>query len=175
MIEAFCTAIQPPTERAEYWRDAVRRAFTRLEIHSEGAAELHGAIRRACMAGVQVGSLEASPQQLARTAPLIAADGDTSLLVSLQHTGDSIAVQDGRETLVAAGQLVILDSRRPYTLAFADPVRQHLATVPRQMLDLPDSLLRQATMRTYSVGHGIGGILASYVDGLVTADHCICA
>ncbi|MDX2815301.1 helix-turn-helix domain-containing protein [Streptomyces sp. NPDC006207] len=176
MIEAFCTDIQPPAERAEYWRDAVRRAFTRLEIRTQGAAELHGAIRRACVAGVQAGFLEASPQRMARTAPLIAADGDGSLIVSLQHTGGSVAAQDGRETPVAAGELVILDSRRPYVLDFAGPVRQHVATVPRQLLDLPDSLLRLATGRTYSPGHGIGGILASYVDGLVTTtEHCICA
>ncbi|MEU0186914.1 helix-turn-helix domain-containing protein [Streptomyces sp. NPDC006207] len=180
MIEAFCTDIQPPAERAEYWRDAVRRAFIRLEIRTQGPAELHGAIRRACVAGVQAGFLEASPQRMARTAPLIAADGDGdgdgSLIVSLQHTGGSVAAQDGRETPVAAGELVILDSRRPYVLDFAGPVRQHVATVPRQLLDLPDALLRLATGRTYSPGHGIGGILASYVDGLVTTtEHCICA
>ncbi|MDX2707995.1 hypothetical protein PV350_34910, partial [Streptomyces sp. PA03-6a] len=108
MIEAFCTDIQPPAERAEYWRDAVRRAFTRLEIRTQGPAELHGAIRQACVAGVQAGSLEASPQRMARTAPLIAADGDGSLIVSLQRTGGSVAAQDGRETPVAAGELVIL-------------------------------------------------------------------
>ncbi|WUD77021.1 helix-turn-helix domain-containing protein [Streptomyces sp. NBC_00510] len=176
MIEAFCTDIQPPAERAEYWRDAVRRAFTRLEIRTEGTAELHGAIRQASVAGVQAGFLEASPQRMARTAPLIAADGDGSLIVSLQHAGGSVAAQDGRETLVAAGEFVILDSRRPYVLDFAGPVQQHVATVPRQLLDLPDSLLRLATGRTYSPGHGIGGILASYVDGLVTTtEHCICA
>ncbi|MFJ9914417.1 helix-turn-helix domain-containing protein [Actinacidiphila glaucinigra] len=176
MIEAFCTDMQPPAERAEYWRDAVRRAFTRLEIHAQGTAELHGEIRRTYMAGVQAGYLEASPQRMARTAPLIAADRDGSLIVSLQRTGDSVTVQDGRETLVTAGELVILDSRRPYVLDFTDPVRQHVATVPRQMLDLPDSLLSLATGRTYSPGHGIGGILASYVDGLVaTTEHCVCA
>ncbi|MFF7212797.1 helix-turn-helix domain-containing protein [Streptomyces sp. NPDC008238] len=176
MIEAFCTDIQPPAERAEYWRDAVQRAFTRLDIRTAETSELHGAIRRTCLAGVQAGFLEASRQQMARTAPLIAADGDGSLMVSLQHSGGSVAVQDGRETLLSAGELVILDNRRPYVLDFTGPVRQHVATVPRQMLDLPDSLLRLATGRAYSPGQGIGGVLASYVDGLVTTtDHCICA
>ncbi|MFE0632561.1 helix-turn-helix domain-containing protein [Streptomyces sp. NPDC058864] len=176
MIDSFCTDAQPPADRAEYWRDAVRRAFTRLEIRTRGPGELHGAIRRTCVAGVQAGFLEASPQQMARTAPLIAADGDGSLIVSLQHTGGSVAVQDGRETPVAAGELVILDSRRPYALNFTGQVRQHLATVPRQMLDVPDSLLHLATGRTYSPGHGIGGILASYVNSLVTVtEQCVCA
>ncbi|WUD78332.1 helix-turn-helix domain-containing protein [Streptomyces sp. NBC_00510] len=173
---AFCTDIQPLAERAEYWRDAVHKAFTRLEIRTQGPAKLHGAIRQACVAGVQAGFLEASPQRMARTAPLIAADGDGSLIVSLQRTGGSVAAQDGRETPVAAGELVILDSRRPFALNFSGPVRQHVATVPRQLLDLPDSLLRLATGRNYSPGNGIGGILASYIDGLVTTtEHCICA
>ncbi|MDX3237597.1 helix-turn-helix domain-containing protein [Streptomyces sp. ME03-5709C] len=176
MIDAFCTDKLPPAKRPEYWRNAVRKAFTRLEIRTPGTAELRGEIRRACVAGVQVGFLEASPQQMARTPPLIAADNDGSLLVSLQHTGGSVAAQDGRQTPVATGELVILDSRRPYVLAFAGPVRQHVATVPRDMLELPDSLLRLATGRPYPSGHGVGGVLASYVDSLVTVtDHCVFA
>lgn len=175
MIEAFCTDTLPPADRTEYWRDAVRKAFTRLEIRAPGEGELHGALRHACVAGVPVGHLEAGPQQMARTAPLIAADGDDALVLSLQRTGGSVVAQDGRETPVAVGELVILDNRRPYVLDFPGPVRQHVAAVPRRMLDLPDSLLRHATGRTYATGHGIGGILASYVDGLVTVtDQCVC-
>ncbi|MFG2301793.1 helix-turn-helix domain-containing protein [Actinacidiphila glaucinigra] len=174
MIQAFCTDRKPPAERAEYWTDAVGKAFIRLEVHTQAETTIHGTIRQACVAGVQVGSLEASPQRMVRTAPLIAADGDDSLVVSLQRTGYGIATQDGRETPVAAGQLVILDTRRPYVLDFTCPVRQHVATVPRQLVELPDSALRLATGRTYSPGHGISGILASYVNGLVTiTDRCI--
>ncbi|MFF3563611.1 helix-turn-helix domain-containing protein [Streptomyces sp. NPDC002574] len=176
MIQAFCADIQPPDERTEYWTDAVGKAFIRMEVRTRGKAMVHGAIRRACVAGVQAGSLEASPQRMTRTAPLIAADGDESLVVSLQRAGTGLAAQDGREVRVAAGELVILDARRPYVLDFAGPVRQHVATVPREMLDLPDSALRLATGRAYSPGQGISGILASYVNGLVTVtDHCICA
>ncbi|MDX2642236.1 helix-turn-helix domain-containing protein [Streptomyces sp. PA03-1a] len=176
MIQAFRTDIKPPDERTEYWADAVGQAFIQMEVRSLGEAMIHGAIRRACVAGVQAGVIETSPQRLARTAPLIAADGDESLVVSLQRTGAGVARQDGQETPVAAGEFVILDTRRPYAVEFTGPVRRHLVTVPREMLDLPDSALRLATGRTYSTGQGISGILASYVNGLVTmTDHCIYA
>ncbi|MDX3071093.1 helix-turn-helix domain-containing protein [Streptomyces sp. MI02-7b] len=176
MIQAFCTDAQPPEERTEYWTDAVGRAFIQVEVRAPKEAMIHGAIRQACVAGVQAGFLEASPQRMTRTAPLIAADGDDSLVVSLQRAGAGVATQDGREVPVAAGELVILDTRRPYAMDFSGPVRQHVATVPREMLDLPDSALCLATGRTYSTGQGISGILASYVNGLVTVtDHCICA
>ncbi|MGW3247368.1 helix-turn-helix domain-containing protein [Streptomyces sp. NPDC001070] len=144
-------------------------------MRSRPEAVFHGAIRRTPVAGIHVGFLDASPQRM-RTAPLIAADGDSSLIVSLQRDGGSVAVQDGREVTVAAGELVILDTRRPYVLDFAGPVRQHVATVPRDMLDLPDSALRLATGRSYSPAHGIAGILSSYVDGLAAApEHYACA
>ncbi|MDX3354783.1 hypothetical protein PV703_16010 [Streptomyces sp. ME01-24h] len=176
MVQAFSTDVTPPAERAEYWTEAVGRAFIRLEVRTRGETRIHGAIRRASLAGVHVGSLEASPQRMARTAPLIAADGDDSLVVSLQKAGAGVVTQDGRETPVAAGQFVILDTRRPYSLDFSDPVRQHVATVPRALVDLPDSALRLTTGRAYSPGHGISGILASYVSGLATiTDHCNCA
>jgi AraC-like DNA-binding protein len=176
VIEAFCTDTLPPAERTDYWTEAVGKAFTRLEVRTRKETEMHGVIRRTCVAGVHVGSLQASPQQLARTARLIAADGDGSLIVSLQRTGGSVASQDGRQSPVVAGEFVILDTRRPYVMDFAGPVRQHVATVPREMVDLSDEALSLATGRTYSRGHVVGGILASYVDGLVTVtDHCICA
>lgn len=149
MIQAFCTDRKPPAERADYWTDAVGKAFIRLEVHTQAETKIHGTIRQACVAGVQVGSLDASPQRMVRSASLIAADGDDSLVVSLQRTGYGIATQDGRETPVAAGQLVILDTRRPYVLDYTCPVRQHVATVPRQLVELPDSALRLATGRTY--------------------------
>ncbi|MDX3074060.1 helix-turn-helix domain-containing protein [Streptomyces sp. MI02-7b] len=176
VIQAFFTDIKPPAERAAYWTDAVGKAFTRLEVRAREDAKIHGAIRQASVAGVHVGSLEASPQRMTRTAPLIAADGDNSLVVSLQRAGAGVATQDGREVPVTAGELVILDTRRPYALNFTGPVRQSVATVPREMLDLPDSALRLATGRTYSTVQGISGVLASYVNGLVTiTDHCSCA
>ncbi|MEU4097447.1 helix-turn-helix domain-containing protein [Streptomyces sp. NPDC026673] len=176
VIQAFRTDIKPPDERTEYWADAVGQAFIQMEVRSLGEAVIHGAIRRACVAGIQAGVIETSPQRLARTAPLIAADGDESLVVSLQRTGAGVAHHDGQEIPVAAGELVILDTRRPYAVEFTGPVRRHLVTVPREMLDLPDSALRLATGRTYSTRRGISGILASYVNGLVTmTDHCICA
>ncbi|MDX3236908.1 helix-turn-helix domain-containing protein [Streptomyces sp. ME03-5709C] len=175
MVQAFCTDVKPPAERAEYWTQALGRAFIGLEVRTRAQTTIHGTIRRASLAGVQVGTIEASPQRMARTAPLIAADGDNSLVVSVQNTGAGIAAQDGRETPVAAGQLFILDTRRPYALEFFEPVRQHLATIPRTLVDLPDAALRQATGRAYSPRQGISAILASYVNGLATiTDHCSC-
>ncbi|MFD3450565.1 helix-turn-helix domain-containing protein [Streptomyces sp. NPDC058691] len=176
MIEAFSTDTLPPAQRTEYWSEAVRKSFAHLEVRPRKETEMHGVLRRACIAGVQAGFLEASPQRLARTARLIAADGDNSLIVGLQRTGGTVATQDGRVAPVAMEEFVILDNRRPYVLDFVGPVRQHVATVPREMLNLPDSALRLVTGRTYSRGHPIGRILASFVDGLVTTtDHCICA
>ncbi|WP_431951450.1 helix-turn-helix domain-containing protein [Actinacidiphila sp. bgisy167] len=176
MAQAFCTDTAPPAERHEYWTDAVGKAFIPLEVRTRGKIGIHGAIRQACLADVQIGTLQASPQRMARTGPLIDAGGDGPLVVSLHRAGAGVATQDGREIPLMAGRLVLLDARKPYELDFAGPVRQHLATVPRELVDLPDSALRLATGRAFSPERGVSEVLASYVDALATLTHrCTCA
>src|SRR4051812_38342147 len=36
VVQAFCTDVKPPAERAEYWTEAVGRAFIPLEVRTRG-------------------------------------------------------------------------------------------------------------------------------------------
>ncbi|MFF3563581.1 helix-turn-helix domain-containing protein [Streptomyces sp. NPDC002574] len=169
MIKAFCTDILPPGERAEYWTDVVHRSLTRLEVRPRDGAVVRGSLRRISIGDIHVGHVEASPQRMARTRGMIANDPSGVLIVSLQEAGSSVVVQDGRETPIAAGELVLLDARRPYVQDFPGDVRQDVAAVPRGMLDVPDSFLLLATGRACSTASYIGGILASYMSRLAAA------
>ncbi|MEU4096365.1 helix-turn-helix domain-containing protein [Streptomyces sp. NPDC026673] len=169
MIKKFCTDAFPSHQRAEYWSDAVRRSFARLEVRPHGGGAVRGSLRWASIGAIHVGHIEASPQRLARTRGIIANDRSAALIVSLQEVGSSVAVQDGREALQSAGDLVLLDTRRPYVRDFHGDMHQNAAAIPREMLDVPDSYLALATGRAYPAAHCIGGILASWVSRLAMA------
>ncbi|MFJ5215792.1 helix-turn-helix domain-containing protein [Streptomyces sp. NPDC088354] len=169
VIKAFCTDILPPDERAQYWTDAVHRSLTRLEVRPHDGAAVRGSLRRISIGDIHVAHVEASPQRMARTRGIIANDPSGLLIVSLQETGSSVVVQDGRETPLVAGELVLLDSRRPYVQDFPGDVRQDVAAVPRGLLDVSDACLLLATGRACSTGSYIGGILAAYMSRLAAA------
>ncbi|MDX2642054.1 helix-turn-helix domain-containing protein [Streptomyces sp. PA03-1a] len=169
MNQAFRTNILPPHEKAEYWTDAVHQAVTRLEIRPPEDGTLCGSLWLASVGAIHVGHVEASPQRMARTRGIIANDAGNALIVSLQEAGSSVVAQDGRETLLTPGELVLLDSRRPFFRDFPGSFRQNIASIPLEMLDLPDAYLARAIGRPYRPNHYIGGILAAYVTRLAAA------
>ncbi|MFI8185511.1 helix-turn-helix domain-containing protein [Actinacidiphila glaucinigra] len=169
MIKAFRTDVLPPDEREEYWTDAVHQAVTRLEIRPHPDGTVGGALWSVEVGSIHVGHVEAGPQRMTRTRGIIANDAGNALIVSLQEAGSSVVAQDGRETLLASGELVLLDSRRPFLRNFPVGFRQNIAAVPLELLDVPDSFLARVTGRTYPPTHYIGGILASFVSRLAAA------
>ncbi|MFD8076745.1 helix-turn-helix domain-containing protein [Streptomyces sp. NPDC059718] len=176
MNQAFRTDILPPHEKTEYWTEAVRQAFTRCEIRSHVDGVLCGSLWLASVGAIHVGHVEASPQRMSRTRGIIANDCSSALLVSLQEAGSSVVAQDGRETLLAPGELVLFDTRRPFFRDFPSSFRQNVAAIPIGMLDVPDSYLARVMGHAYQPTHYIGGILASFVSRLATAaesDTCL--
>ncbi|MEU1618339.1 helix-turn-helix domain-containing protein [Streptomyces sp. NPDC005722] len=169
MIESFHTDVVPPDERAEFWTETVRSSFTQLEVSCHRSVALHGSLRRTSVGAIRVGHVEASAQRMARTPEMATADGVGALIVSLQGAGSSVAVQDGREMLLTAGQLLLLDTRRPFVRDFPGGVFQNAAVVPLELLDLPDAILLDVTGRTYPPEHYVAAILAAYVNRLATA------
>ncbi|MEU1619223.1 helix-turn-helix domain-containing protein [Streptomyces sp. NPDC005722] len=169
MIEAFHTETLPPDERAEYWRDAVQQAFTRFEIRTHDEGAVRGSLWLASVGAVRIGHVEAGPQRMTRTRGTIANDSGATLIVSLQEAGSSVVAQDGRETLLSSGELVLVDSRRPFLRDFPGGFRQNIAAIPLEMLDVPDAYLARVIGRAYPATHDIGGILASFVSRLARA------
>ncbi|MFF7215143.1 helix-turn-helix domain-containing protein [Streptomyces sp. NPDC008238] len=167
--KAFDTEALPPDERAEYWRDAVQQAFTRFEIRTHDEGAVRGSLWLASVGAVHIGHVEAGPQRMTRTRGTIANDSSAALIVSLQEAGNSVVAQDGRETLLTPGEIVLVDSRRPFLRDFPGGFRQNIAAIPLEMLDVPDAYLARVIGRAYPATHDIGGILASFVSRLALA------
>ncbi|MFJ5221126.1 helix-turn-helix domain-containing protein [Streptomyces sp. NPDC088354] len=169
MISSFHTDILPPSERAEYWTEAVHRAVTRLEIRLHKDSAMSGSLWYSSIGAIHINHVEASPQQVLRTAGIIANDSSDTLIVSLLEAGRSLVSQDGRETQLSPGELILVDSRRPFIGDFSGSFRQSIAAVPLEMLDVPDAYLSRVTGQAYSPENYLGGILASYVGRLASA------
>ena len=107
-----------PSDRIAYWRDAICSTFVRLDLECDPRSPFH------CELGIRrtekfdLISVAGSAQRVSRSPRHVSEDPAESLIVMLQHEGDCIATQDGREIHLPARALAFLDSRRPYSLRF---------------------------------------------------------
>ena len=74
----------------------------------------------------------------------------------LQVSGSCLVVQDGRETVVRPGDLVLYRSTSPYTLVDGDDgYPQYQFRVPQQALALPGEIIPRVTATPLSPDHPV--------------------
>ncbi|MGW1818772.1 helix-turn-helix domain-containing protein [Streptomyces sp. NPDC002125] len=100
---------------------------------------------------LRVTTVEAGALRASRTARHIALPAGER-----QHSGDFVAlgvqtsgsvtlVQDGRRSVAGAGDLVVYDTARPFSLDYPEPFSTHVVHVPHRTLPLPDGDARLVT------------------------------
>lgn len=135
MDDHLSTDAVKPSERISYWRDAICSTFVQLDLECDARLPFH------CQLGIRrtekfdLISVAGSAQRVSRSLRHVSDDRAESLIVMLQHEGDCIATQDGREIHLPARALTFLDSRRPYSLRFPAAFRQTVIKVGAGMLE----------------------------------------
>ncbi|MFJ6851832.1 helix-turn-helix domain-containing protein [Streptomyces sp. NPDC091271] len=152
------------TDRAEALRQTIRREVVPVELDLPRRPE--SVFADVVISGVgplQVSTVRANPARVHRTPRLTTADEEPFLFVSLQVSGDSTVVQDGRAAVLSPGDIAFYDTRRPYTLLFDRGVNMHFFRVPLGDLALPDSLVSRSAARTLGADGTVSGLTASYL------------
>jgi hypothetical protein len=125
-------------DRADYWQDAVSRAFVPLEVVLHEDAPAAATIVSRQVGFMRVSTVTAGPQTVTRSPRAIAKDGRETLVLTLLHRGIAERSQDGREAVVRPGQFSLSDSRRP----FSKSIRQEFSLTsfhfPRSVLGVTD-------------------------------------
>jgi AraC-like DNA-binding protein len=166
----FTTEQAKPAESAAYWVDALCDAYVRLECDPLAGCmpgSFHGEIQQNSLSSVDVACVESSPQKVARTPQLIGRSCDDYFIVSMQRQGQCQVRQDRREAVLEAGDFVVYDSTRPYTLNYPDGIHQYTLKIPRSQLltHLPN--VESLTAAKVSGNRGAGRLMLNMVDTLV--------
>jgi AraC-like DNA-binding protein len=112
-------------------------------------------------------SVTMTPLTLRRTVRLARADAEPSIVVELQLAGRRTVVQDNRRTVLRPGDLVLLDSRRPYLSTGLEPTSQYSVRIPRAELALTDQALAGVAGWRLGRQNPLANLLATYLDRLV--------
>jgi AraC-like protein len=136
VIRFFSVTDLPPERRLPAWQKLVAEIFSPLEAVWAAPSEFNGELASGDLGALQLAEITSDVQLLLRTPRMITgADSDDYLFV-LQVGGHSALSQDEREAALSPGDFAILDTTRPYQIAFPGPFQIFVITSPRKLVRL---------------------------------------
>ncbi|MGO4407969.1 helix-turn-helix domain-containing protein [Bosea sp. RAF48] len=123
-----------PDSGFDYWRETVCRAVLGVSTEAPDPQEaFHGSLVGRSFGDVRIASFRSSRHDVVRT-PRHVAQGDDSVLVSLQECGECRLSQGDERLLLQPGEIGLVDGARPFRLSFSEEVRRVVAVLPRRTL-----------------------------------------
>nr|WP_322940265.1 helix-turn-helix domain-containing protein [Actinacidiphila paucisporea] len=163
------TASVPEREKVAYWNDAVSRTLVPMAVAPRGDGPFDGRIATDHLGYLQVSTMEADAERVSRTPALIARSSEALVAVGVQVSGTATFIQDGRRAEVGEGDLVVYDTTRPYSFDYPQRFATHVFQLPRRMLGVPESVVRQVTGRAIGTGAGFGAMLLPFLATLASS------
>lgn len=120
---------------------------------------------------LSVQSIRTSAIAARRTPSLARDDSPPSLFVIARRTGCSAVVQDGQETVIGPGDLVLVLSTQPSLVLSDQPNHQQSLQIPLERLALPEPVLRRALALRLGPELPLASVLSEFVDSLTTVSH----
>jgi len=158
------------TRRFDEWRDAIRHDFVALDMAPDRRfGGFTGALHSATVGHLQVSRVRSVTQVARRTPGLARADAQEYLQIGVITRGVGVLEQDGRRTVLAAGDFAVYETGRPFTWNFHQHWELDVFTWPRASIGLTAAESAGATAVRMSGRHGLTGIVGDMLRGLLAA------
>lgn len=166
MGQRFVTGREPPGQRMAYWLETVCEQILPVKIDPR-----HDAIPDAGMACSTLGALRirdvvGGDHVYTRNDADIRRGDPQTVQIGMPRKGGSILVQDGREAVLEAGDLVVYDSSRPFTLVMQEQFHWQVFLLPKIKLQRSDHELAQVTAIPLSSRSGMSHVVSQFLTGL---------
>jgi AraC-like DNA-binding protein len=103
----FSTDEHPEENRIAIWREVFGLKIARLDMEPPLDQPFHGEVSAKKLANLSIGSIESSPNRIARTRHLIA-DGSDDIMLGIMLKGEAVVMQEGQdEVKIGAGDAVV--------------------------------------------------------------------
>ncbi|WP_432762320.1 helix-turn-helix domain-containing protein [Streptomyces sp. NBC_01220] len=169
MSSVLTTTSVPDQDRVAYWNDAVNRTLVPVAVTPHGDGLFDARIVTNRLGYLQVSTMEADAERVSRTPALIARSSEALVAVGVQISGTATFIQDGRRAEVGEGDLVVCDRSRPYSFDYPQRFATHVFQLPRRMLGVPDSDIRQVTGHAIGTRSGFGAVLLPFLASLAAS------
>ncbi|NUU19176.1 helix-turn-helix domain-containing protein [Cellulomonas humilata] len=162
----------PPDDRIEIIHDAIWAGVLPVEIDYDRPGPQIEVLCKVAQAGpVNFSSARSTPTMLRRTPALARQDHDPTVFLAVQVSGTTMVAQGDHQAVLRAGDMVVYESTRPYTVLNTDRTELHYFQVPRSALALADGALAAVTgLRIGPDNNALAAVVAPYFDSLGSTD-----
>lgn len=150
------------------WRRLISSTFVPLDVEQLHPGPFSGKLGGRQLHEVGIMQLHADAQTVLRSPALIARDGTGHYKLSLQLAGHGLLLQDGREAVLAPGDVAIYDTQRPYTLNFDQPFETLVLMFPQHLLGLSADDVSQLTAVSMGKGNRLAEAVAPFIASIAT-------
>jgi AraC-like DNA-binding protein len=135
-----------PADRAEAVRAVSQQENGKIEVRvPPDPARIRAVMTVSMLGPVQVAKIDWNVAALKRTAGPRDDDIEPQVFLGFQESGVSRTAQRGRQAEIGPGEIVIVETARPYDIVFNGPIKTVAVRVPMGVLGLPSALLGQLT------------------------------
>lgn len=172
----FSTADVPRRDRFDYWHSVACQNVVHHDSRPQSRPEFHAELRASALADLAFVEFSNAAMSVAHNAGHIAKASSDEYLICRQAEGRLLLVQEGRDALLAPGDITLIDPSLPYTGQFSADSRLLVVKVPRRKLEARLGPLRTAAARILrpveadiGLASGYLATLPGFVDGLSPA------
>ncbi|MGL6236044.1 MAG: helix-turn-helix domain-containing protein [Segniliparus sp.] len=162
-VATFSTTSVPGRDRVARWEKHNRSNLVGLSCSSYTDDGLIAQLTSANLKGVVVADIRANAHVIERSPANVAGAPQDSLFASILIEGEAVFYVAGGFQAVAAGDILLYESDRPYLFGFASPMHQIMVTIPRAhlpdvgALSEPTLLARGHRAPMAALEHSLGG------------------
>jgi AraC-like DNA-binding protein len=178
LVERLDTSSLPPRDQYPYWKDTVCELFVGLDASrpavDRSRVGFHAEVARRLIdldAGEHASFLDVvtDAQIVARLPRHIRASTTAWLLLAFQTEGSAIFENERDGVVLKRGDMILLDTTRPYRFRFGGQFRQFVMKVPRDRLAA--RLPRNGAWlgRPVSATSPLGGVLTAHLGAVAAA------
>ncbi|MGO2112237.1 MAG: hypothetical protein ACTH31_11545, partial [Pseudoclavibacter sp.] len=146
----------------EDWVGIAANRFVKLHVSSDDP-QFRGTMQTVSVEEMLVSDIRASRHEVVRLARDISDDEPRHLKLSLQLEGEGDVEQDGRVAHLTPGDVAVYDTSRPYSLRYTSPLHSLVLIFPRQLIDLSNDIVSQATAMRLPGDEGIGTVISPFM------------
>jgi hypothetical protein len=163
MRKLFSTTDLHPRDRFDYWHDVACREITMHDSVPENRLAFEAELQTGSLAEIQFLNVKSSPTQVAHATRHIGRATDDELLVCRQLSGQVMFEQNGREVMLEAGDVTLLDPLLPITGSFSAPQDLLVLKVPRLALEARVGKSSQMVACAIKASEAEGGLTSSFL------------
>jgi AraC family transcriptional activator of tynA and feaB len=158
----FSTDDVNPQDRFTYWHETACKSIVEHESRPHCRETFGANIQADLLADMGLVLFENSPMEVARKPHHIANARTDELFACRQVAGELALEQEGRETLLRTGSVVLLDPMLPYAGRFSSGSKLLVLKVPRRLLEARVGKTRDLLCRAVMPSEGEHALASSF-------------